>query len=197
MAIAAVLIAYLVGSISFAVLVSRAMRLPDPRSYGSKNPGATNVLRSGRKTAAVLTLLGDGAKGWIVVFAAEHTFATTLPPAYLMSLVAVVVVIGHVFPVFHRFEGGKGVATALGAMLGLSCWLALGAVATWLIIAFFFRISSLAAVVAAIFAPGFCFLLFGAHPYTLAVGVIALLLIWRHKTNIRKLLAGSEGRIGA
>jgi acyl phosphate:glycerol-3-phosphate acyltransferase len=197
MAIAAALVAYLIGSISFAVVVSRAMGLPDPREYGSKNPGATNVLRTGRKTAALLTLLGDGAKGWIVVFAAERIFATAVPPAYIMSMVAVAVVLGHVFPVFHRFHGGKGVATALGAMLGLNGWLALGAVATWLIIAVFFRISSLAALVAAAFSPAFCFLLYGIHPFTLAVTLIALLLIWRHKSNIGNLLAGTEGRIGA
>ena len=196
MAIAAVIVAYLIGSISFAVVVSRAMRLPDPRSYGSKNPGATNVLRTGKKAAALLTLLGDGAKGWIAVFIAEH-LETAWPSAYLMSAVAVAVVIGHMFPVFHRFVGGKGVATALGAMLGLSCWLALGAVATWLIIAAFLRISSLAALVAAVFSPAFCFLLFGAHPYTFAVAGVALLLIWRHKSNIRNLIAGTEGRIGA
>ncbi len=196
MAIAAVVVAYLIGSISFAVLVSRALRLPDPRSYGSKNPGATNVLRTGRKAAALLTLLGDGAKGWIAVFVAAR-LATALPAVQLMALIAVAVVIGHIFPVFHRFSGGKGVATALGAMLGLSGWLALGATATWLIIAAFFRISSLAALVAAVFSPAFCFLLFGAHPYTYAVAAIAVLLVWRHKKNIRKLIAGTEGRIGA
>ncbi len=196
MAIAAVIVAYLIGSISFAVLVSRALRLPDPRSYGSKNPGATNVLRTGRKAAALLTLLGDGAKGWIVVLIAAR-LATALPAVQLMALVAVAVVIGHIFPVFYRFSGSKGVATALGAMLGLSGWLALGAIATWLIIAAFFRISSLAALVAAVFSPAFCFLLFGAHPYTYAVAAIAVLLVWRHDKNIRKLIAGTEGRIGA
>lgn len=196
MAIVATLLAYLVGSISFAVVVSRAMGLPDPRSYGSKNPGATNVLRTGKKIAAALTFLGDSAKGWFAVFATDCLFATTVPPAYKMSLVAVAVVIGHMYPIFHRFQGGKGVSTALGVMLGLNGWLALGSAATWLIIAFFFRISSLAALVSAVFAPFFCYLLYGVHPFTAAVGVIALLLLWRHKNNIRNLFAGTEGRIG-
>lgn len=196
MAIAAVLIAYLIGSISFAVVVSRAMGLPDPRSYGSKNPGATNVLRTGRKIAAALTLLGDSAKGWLAVFLTEQIFATAVPPTYKMSLVAVAVVVGHMYPALHRFEGGKGVSTALGVLLGLNAWLAAGAAATWIIIAVFFRISSLAALIAAASAPFFCYLLYGIHPYTAAVGVIALLLVWRHKSNIRNLLAGTEGRIG-
>ncbi len=196
MAIAAVLIAYLIGSISFAVLVSRAMGLPDPRTFGSGNPGATNVLRTGRKLAAVLTLLGDSGKGWLAVFLTEFAFETTVPPIYRMSLVAVAVVAGHMYPVFHRFQGGKGVSTALGALLGINLWLAAVAAATWIMIAFFLRISSLAALIAAVSAPFFSFLLYGLHPFTAAVGVIALLLIWRHKINIRNLLAGSESRIG-
>jgi len=196
MTIVLVLIAYLIGSVSFAVVVSRAMRLPDPRSYGSKNPGATNVLRTGKKLAAVLTLLGDAAKGWLAVFLVDYYFATTVPPVYKMAPVAIAVLIGHMYPVFHRFQGGKGVATALGVLLALNVWLAAGAASTWLIIAVFFRISSLAALVAALSAPVFCYLLYGIHPYTLAVGVIAVLLFWRHKTNIRKLLAGTEGRLG-
>ena len=196
MTIVLVLIAYLIGSVSFAVVVSRAMRLPDPRSYGSKNPGATNVLRTGKKLAAGLTLLGDAAKGWLAVFLVDYYFATTVPPVYKMAPVAIAVLIGHMYPVFHRFQGGKGVATALGVLLALNVWLAAGAASTWLIIAVFFRISSLAALVAALFAPVFCYLLYGIHPYTLAVGVIAVLLFWRHKTNIRKLLAGTEGRLG-
>ena len=196
MTIVIALLAYLIGSISFAVVVSRAMGLPDPRSYGSKNPGATNVLRTGKRAAAVLTLFGDGAKGWLAVFLTAYIFATAVPPIYKMSLVAVAVVVGHMYPVFHRFQGGKGVATALGVLLALNGWLALGTVATWVIIAVFFRISSLAALISAAFAPFFCFLLYGVHPFTAAVGVISLLLIWRHRTNIRNLLAGTEGRIG-
>lgn len=196
MAIVVALIAYLVGSISFAVVVSRTMGLPDPRTFGSGNPGATNMLRTGNKVAAALTLLGDGAKGWLAVFLTDTLFATAVPPVYKMSLVAVAVVFGHMYPLFHRFQGGKGVSTALGVLLALNGWLALGTVTTWIIIAVFFRISSLAALISALFAPFFCFLLYGVHPFTATVGVIALLLIWRHKTNIRNLLAGTEGRIG-
>lgn len=196
MTIVVTLIAYLIGSISFAVVVSRAMGLPDPRTFGSGNPGATNMLRTGSKVAAALTLLGDSAKGWLAVFLTDTLFATAVPPSYKMSLVAVAVVFGHMYPLFHRFQGGKGVSTALGVLLALNGWLALGTVTTWIIIAAFFRISSLAALISALFAPFFCFLLYGVHPFTAAVGVIALLLIWRHKTNIRNLLAGTEGRIG-
>ena len=197
MAIAAAIIAYLIGSVSFAVVVSRAMKLPDPRTYGSNNPGATNVLRTGHKAAAVLTLIGDCAKGWFAVFLTEQFFETAVPPAYKISLVAVAVVIGHMYPVFHRFQGGKGVATALGVLLGLNLWVGLGAAATWAIIAVFLRISSLSALIAGISAPAYCYLLYGLHPYTLATGVIALLLIWRHKSNIKNLLAGTEPCIGA
>ena len=196
MAIVVTLIAYLIGSISFAVVVSRAMRLPDPRTFGSGNPGATNMLRTGSKVAASLTLLGDSAKGWFAVFLTDTLFATAVPPVYKMSLVAVAVVFGHMYPLFHRFQGGKGVSTALGVLLALNGWLALGTATTWIIIAVFFRISSLAALISALSAPFFCFLLYGVHPFTAAVGVTALLLIWRHKTNIRNLLAGTEGRIG-
>jgi glycerol-3-phosphate acyltransferase PlsY len=195
--LAAVLVAYLIGSVSFAVVVSRAMKLPDPRTYGSNNPGATNVLRTGRKAAAALTLLGDCAKGWIAVFAATRLIAGEPSPVDGIALAAVAVTIGHMYPVFHRFQGGKGVATALGVLLGLNVWIGLGAAATWAMIAFFLRISSLSALVAAVSAPVFCLMLYGLHPFTLACGVIALLLIWRHKTNIKNLLAGTEPRIGA
>jgi len=196
MTIVLALAAYLLGSISFAVVVSRAMKLPDPRSYGSKNPGATNVLRTGKKVAAALTLLGDAAKGWLAVFLTDHFFSTEVPASYKMAAVAVAVVVGHMYPVFHRFQGGKGVSTALGVLLALNVWLAVGGASTWLVIAVFFRISSLAALIAAVSAPVYCFMLYGIHPYTLAVGIIALLLVWRHKGNIRKLLAGTEARIG-
>ena len=196
MTIVLALAAYLLGSISFAVVVSRAMNLPDPRSYGSKNPGATNVLRTGKKVAAALTLLGDAAKGWLAVFLTDHFFSTEVPASYKMAAVAVSVVVGHIYPVFHRFQGGKGVSTALGVLLALNVWLAVGAASTWLVIAVFFRISSLAALIAAVSAPVYCFMLYGIHPYTLAVGIIALLLVWRHKANIRKLLDGTEARIG-
>ena len=194
---AAVLVAYLIGSISFAVLVSRAFGLPDPRSYGSGNPGATNVLRTGRKAAAALTLLGDAFKGWFAVaLTQQHVVADPVA----IAAAAVAVVAGHLWPLFFRFEGGKGVSTAVGVLLALDPWLAAGAIATWVIIAFFFRISSLAALVAAAFAPFFSFLLYGMNRFALepalGVTVISLLLVWRHRTNIRNLLAGTESRIG-
>ena len=159
------LVAYLIGSVSFAVLVSRAFGLADPRSYGSHNPGATNVLRTGRKGAAALTLLGDSAKGWLaVVIAARYAEAGMIEMT--MAAAAFAVVLGHVFPIFFRFQGGKGVSTALGVLAGLNVYLALGTAATWIIIAAFFRISSLAALVAALFAPFFVLLLYNAgHPF--------------------------------
>jgi glycerol-3-phosphate acyltransferase PlsY len=195
--LAAILIAYLIGSISFAVLVSRAFGLPDPHTYGSGNPGATNVLRTGRKVAAALTLLGDAFKGWFAVALVQsHVVAEPIA----VAAAAVAVTLGHMYPVFHRFLGGKGVATAMGVLLALDPWLAAGAAATWVIIAVFFRISSLAALVAAAFVPFFAFFLHGMGRFALenAVGVtvVALLLVWRHHGNIRNLIAGTEGRIG-
>jgi len=190
-----VVLAYLAGSVSFAVLVSRAYRLPDPRAYGSGNPGATNVLRSGRKSAAALTLIGDSAKGWLAVFATAQWVEGT---DVAMALAAVAAILGHMYPVFHRFQGGKGVATALGILLALSPWLALGTVATWITIAVFFRYSSLAALISAVFAAFFTVILFNpAHPFFYAVTLIAILLIWRHRSNIRNLLAGKERKLGA
>lgn len=190
-----VITAYLIGSVSFAVVVSRAFRLPDPREYGSGNPGATNVLRSGRKSAAVLTLLGDCIKGWFAVFATGQWMVDGT--ALVMALTAVAVVLGHMYPVFHRFKGGKGVATALGALLALSPYLGLGVLVTWIIIAVFFRYSSLAALVSAVFAVFFTLILFNAaHPFFGAVTTIAVLLIWRHRSNIRNLLNGRESRLG-
>ena len=195
---AAILVAYLIGSISFAVLASRAFGLPDPHTYGSGNPGATNVLRAGKKAAAVLTLLGDAFKGWFaVMLVQQHVIAEPLTA----GAAAVAVVLGHMVPVFHGFRGGKGVATSLGVLLALDPWLAAGATATWLIIAFFFRISSLSALVMAAFTPLFSFFLLGMGRFTLesAIGVtvISLLLAWRHRRNIRNLLAGTESRIGS
>jgi glycerol-3-phosphate acyltransferase PlsY len=191
-----VLGAYLLGSVSFAIVVSRLFALPDPRSYGSKNPGATNVMRTGKKAAAALTLLGDGGKGWLAVFAAAQATGQTALAGADVPLAAIAVVVGHMFPVFHRFQGGKGVATAAGALLGLDLWLGLGTLATWIAIFAFFRISSLAALVAALFAPAWTFWLFGIRPVLPAVAAIALLLIWRHKENIARLLRGEEGRVG-
>ena len=191
-----VITAYLIGSVSFAVVVSRAWRLPDPREYGSGNPGATNVLRTGHKSAAVLTLLGDCLKGWLAVFVAGQSITHGAEP--VMALAAVAVILGHMYPVFHRFHGGKGVATALGVLFALNWILALATLATWITIAVFFRYSSLAALIAVLFAAFFTLILYNlAHPFVAAVAVIAALLIWRHRANIRNLLDGKEGRIGA
>lgn len=191
-----VLVAYLIGSLSFGVLVSRAFGLPDPHSYGSGNPGATNVLRTGRKAAAVLTLLGDGGKGWVAVFLGQR-FAGGLDvePAGVAA-VAIAVFIGHLYPVFFGFRGGKGVATAAGILLAVNLWLGLATLATWIAIAATLRLSSLAALVAAAFAPVYYVWLFGIDPMSAALTAMSALLIWRHKDNIRRLLAGQEGRIG-
>jgi glycerol-3-phosphate acyltransferase PlsY len=181
--------AYALGSISFAIVVSRLMRLPDPRSYGSRNPGATNVLRTGRKAAAVLTLLGDAGKGWLAVWLAA-IFGADVAAAGLA------VFVGHLFPVFHRFQGGKGVATAAGVLLGFNLWLGLATVATWVAIAVFFRYSSLAALIAALFAPVYTWWLFGWSAILPVVIAIGLLLVWRHRQNIVRLAAGTETRLG-
>jgi len=197
--VALALAAYLVGSIPFAVVVSRLFGLPDPRSYGSGNPGATNVLRTGSKAAAALTLLGDAVKGWLAVFAARHLAAGD-DPELAVAVAAVAVSLGHMYSVFLRLKGGKGVATALGVLLATDLYIAGGAIATWIIIVFFFRISSLAALVASAFVPFFSFFLHGMNHLALepaiALTLIALLLVWRHRSNIRNLLAGTEGRIG-
>jgi len=187
----AVIGAYLLGSVSFAIVVSKLMRLPDPRSYGSKNPGATNVLRTGSKAAAILTLIGDGAKGWLAVWLALLYVPEAAPYA------ALAVFLGHLFPVYYRFQGGKGVATAAGVLIGIDWRIGLGTLATWIIIAFFLRYSSLAALVAAAFAPFATALLLGLNAYFAAVLVMSALLVWRHKQNIARLIAGTESRIGA
>ena len=192
----AVVLAYAIGSVSFAVVVSRLMGLADPRSYGSRNPGATNVLRSGNRLAAVLTLLGDAAKGWVAVFLAKSLALRYGLGDTTIALVALAVFAGHLYPVFHRFAGGKGVATAAGVLLALNPWVGLATLATWLIIAFFFRYSSLAALVAAVFAPLYYGFLFGPDVIGLAVLVMSGLLIWRHRLNISNLIAGKESRIG-
>ncbi|HEY7741431.1 MAG TPA: glycerol-3-phosphate 1-O-acyltransferase PlsY [Burkholderiales bacterium] len=198
--IALTLLAYLLGSIPFAVIVSRAFALPDPRSYGSGNPGATNVLRTGKKAAAALTLLGDALKGWLAVFLAQR-LAEAGTIDVTVAAAAVAATLGHMYPVFLRLRGGKGVATTTGVLLALDAWLAAGTIATWLIIAFFFRYSSLAALVAAAFAPFFAFFLYGMGRFSwegaIGVAVIAALIAWRHQSNIRNLIAGTEGRIGS
>ncbi|MGE0874926.1 MAG: glycerol-3-phosphate 1-O-acyltransferase PlsY [Burkholderiales bacterium] len=193
MEIAVIAAAYLIGSVSFAILVSRVYALPDPRSYGSKNPGATNVLRSGKRAAAGFTLLGDGGKGWAAVMLAQ--LAGPFEP-WVIPMAGVAVVAGHMFPVFHRFHGGKGVATAAGVLLGFDPWLGLGTLATWLAIFVFFRVSSLAALVAAVFAPLYAGFLFGLKPLVPATLAIALLLVWRHKENLVRLVRGEEPGFG-
>ena len=195
--VAAVALAYLLGSVSFAVVVSRAMGLADPRSYGSHNPGATNVLRTGNKAAAALTLLGDAGKGFVAVALAKALSARYGLADTTIALVALAAFVGHLFPLFHGFSGGKGVATAAGVLAALNPWLCLATLGTWLIIAFFFRYSSLAAVVAAVFAPLYYGFLFGPDVIGLAVLVMGGLLVWRHRANIANLLAGKERRIGA
>ena len=191
-----ILIGYLIGSLSFAVIVSKAFGLPDPHSYGSGNPGATNVLRTGNKLAAVLTLLGDGLKGWFAVFLAQRLAWRFGVDDTGIAAVALAVFVGHLFPVFFRFKGGKGVATAAGVLFAIDWRIGLGTLVTWLVIAFFFRYSSLAALVAAAFAPFATALVLGFNVYAAAVLAIAALLVSRHTENIRKLLAGTERRIG-
>lgn len=189
--------AYLIGSISFAVVVSHAFGLSDPRTYGSKNPGATNVLRSGNKAAAILTLIGDGFKGWLAVwlivrFGTEYDLGETA-----VALVALAVFLGHLWPVFFKFVGGKGVATALGVLLGVNPWLGLATLVTWLVVAYAFRYSSLAALISAIFAPFYYGLLFGPDLKLLAIFVMSGLLVYRHGKNIGNLMQGKESRIGS
>ncbi|CAE6717798.1 glycerol-3-phosphate 1-O-acyltransferase PlsY [Candidatus Nitrotoga fabula] len=184
--------AYLLGSVSFAVIVSRLFALPDPRSYGSQNPGATNVMRTGNKWAAILTLLGDAAKGALAVWLAGK-FAPD-GSLLLVAAVALAVFLGHLFPLFLHFKGGKGVATALGVLLALNIWLGLAAMATWLLVALVFRLSSLAALVAAVAVPVYSVVLALPSEYVLLSLAMSLLLIWRHKSNIRNLLSGKESR---
>ena len=199
-ALAAVVASYLIGSLSFAVIVSRMMGLQDPRTYGSQNPGATNVLRSGSKAAAVLTLLLDAVKGWLPVFLVQRLPGMDLDA--VIAACALAAFSGHVWPVFFRFKGGKGVATAAGVLFGVDPWLGLATMATWLIVAYFSRYSSLAAVAAAIFAPAFYLLgakvvWSGAPIIALSVGAMSAVLLYRHKDNIARLIAGKESRIGA
>lgn len=192
----ATLAAYLLGSISFAVVVSRVCGLGDPRGYGSGNPGATNVLRTGNKKAALATLVGDCLKGWVAVWLAQRYGAGWGIGQEGVALVALAVFAGHLWPVFFNFQGGKGVATALGVLLGLNAWLGLATLATWVIVAYAFRYSSLAALISALFAPLYYVWLFGLNPPLLAVGAMSALLVYRHRSNISKLLAGEESRIG-
>lgn len=197
----ATVLAYLLGSLSFAVIVSRAMGLSDPREYGSKNPGATNVLRSGNKAAAVATLVLDAFKGWLPVVLVQWFGAPYGLGDGTLALVGLAAFLGHLYPVFFQFKGGKGVATAAGVLLGVSWVLGLATLGTWLIVAFFSRYSSLASLAAALFAPFFYLLGDGAAWYTdkwiaAAVVLISILLVYRHRENINKLLSGTESRLG-
>lgn len=198
----ATLVAYLIGSLSFAVVVSRLMGLQDPRTYGSKNPGATNVLRSGSKKAAILTLLLDALKGWLPVVAVKWWGEAWGLGDGTVALVGLAAFLGHLWPVFFRFEGGKGVATAAGVIIGFNPWLGLASLLTWVIVAYAFRYSSLASIVTAIFAPAFY--LFGhdvvwraPNVLVLSLTVMGLLLVWRHAENINRLVAGKESKLGA
>jgi acyl phosphate:glycerol-3-phosphate acyltransferase len=187
-----IVLAYLLGSISFGILVSRAFGLPDPRTVGSGNPGATNVARSGKKLPAILTLLGDASKGWLAVFLAQRY---GLKDGYI-CVVAMAVFIGHCYPIFYGFKGGKGVATAFGILLAFSGWIALISFATWAVIFAIWRFSSLAALVAACVAPAVAWVLLPYSGYAATALILAFLLIWRHKSNIQKLLAGTEAGFG-
>jgi glycerol-3-phosphate acyltransferase PlsY len=188
--------AYLIGSVSFAVVVSRAFGLPDPREYGSGNPGATNVLRTGNRTAAVLTLIGDGAKGWLAVFLAIVLVPQTGAPDWTVPAAALAVFLGHLFPVFHRFAGGKGVATAAGIVFALHWPLGLALLVVWATMAYGFKISSLAALTAALLLPLGAFYVFGNALVSWTMLAICALLFWRHRANIAQLLRGSERSIG-
>ena len=196
-ALVAVVLAYLLGSISFAVLVSKFMGLNDPRSYGSGNPGATNVLRTGNRTAAALTLVGDAGKGALAVVLARLAADRFGFTDTTLAAVGLAAFVGHLFPVFHGFKGGKGVATAAGMLLALAPWLGLATLATWVAVAVFLRYSSLAAIVAAIFAPLFYLLMARADAVFVMIAIMAALLLWRHQGNIAKLIAGTESRIGS
>ena len=194
-------IAYLIGSVSFAVVVSKCMRLPDPHSYGSGNPGATNVLRTGNKLAAVLTLIGDALKGYLAVMLARVILGdaslTSTMGSWILCGVVIAVFLGHLFPIFHGFKGGKGVATACGILFGINWILGAATLSTWIIVAMYMRYSSLAALAAAIFGPIYFVFLFGFQPMGAALLVVCLLLIWRHRSNIQNLMNGTESRIGS
>jgi glycerol-3-phosphate acyltransferase PlsY len=193
---AVVAAAYLIGSVSFAVVVSKLFRLPDPHSYGSGNPGATNVLRTGNKTAAILTLVGDAAKGAIAVALARTLGASWGDASLATAGAAVAVFLGHLYPVFHRFSGGKGVATAAGVALALSWQLGVALLGIFVIFAFAFRMASLASIIAAVAAPPLGLYFLGNWPEAWALVPIALLLIWRHRANIQRIIAGKERKIG-
>jgi acyl phosphate:glycerol-3-phosphate acyltransferase len=194
--IAFVVAAYLIGSVSFAVVTSKLAGLPDPHSYGSGNPGATNVLRTGNRVAAAATLVGDGVKGWLAVWLAQRFGPFFGVPDWTVPAVALAVFLGHLYPVYHGFAGGKGVATAAGIVVALQWPLGAALAVVWLVMAFGFKISSVAALTAAALMPIGMFYLTGNSPSAWAMVAIALLLFWRHRSNIRQLLAGKERVIG-
>lgn len=191
--LSAVVAAYLLGSVPFAMIAAKLFGLADPRTFGSGNPGATNVLRTGNKKAALFTLLGDALKGWVAVFVAQQAGLSPLA----VGLVALAVFFGHLFPVFLRFKGGKGVATAAGVLLALDPLLGLAVLATWLLIAYVSRYSSLAALLAAVSAPLYMVLLHGADGHFAVIMAIALALIAKHWPNLQRLMAGQESKIGS
>ncbi|MBT3887965.1 MAG: glycerol-3-phosphate 1-O-acyltransferase PlsY [Nitrosomonadaceae bacterium] len=191
-----IILAYLLGSVSFAVVASWIFRLPDPRTFGSMNPGATNVLRSGNKAAAIFTLLGDSGKGWVAVVLAQHFVPVWGLDNEVIAAVALLVFLGHIWPVFLRFKGGRGVATAVGVVLGLNLWPGILAVVTWIIVAIIWRFSSLSALVAATLTPVYAWIFLDSILSIFVIFTISLLVIWRHKSNIANLLAGKETRIG-
>jgi glycerol-3-phosphate acyltransferase PlsY len=192
----AVLASYLVGSLSFAVIVTRALGLTDPRTYGSKNPGATNVLRSGNRKAAILTLALDALKGFVAVVGAALAAPVAGYGAGTVALAGLAAFAGHLWPVFFGFRGGKGVATAAGVLLGFNPMLGAVTLLTWLVVAFLFRYASLASLVAALVAPLYQLLIWGGDEQAIAIGAMSLLLVWRHGANIGKLFAGTESKIG-
>lgn len=196
LSLVATLVAYLIGSLSFAVIFSRLMGLNDPRSYGSGNPGATNVLRSGNKTAAALTLLFDALKGFVPVWWVLHFGAAYGLEEGTTALVGLAAFLGHLWPILFKFKGGKGVATAAGVLFGFNPLLGLATLATWVIVAFFFRYSSLASVLAGLFAPFYQVLIWGGGKVAWATVLMGTLLVWRHSANIKKLLNGTESRLG-
>ncbi len=191
-----IVVAYLLGSLSFAVIVSRRMDLADPRGYGSGNPGATNMLRSGRKSAAALTLIGDGLKGWLAVWLAKNFGPQLGLHESIAAWCGLAAFFGHVFPIFFGFKGGKGVATAMGVWIGFSVWLGLACIVTWLMMVALFRFSSLGALTAAAVAPLYTALTMGWNAFLWVAMIMSALLIYRHKSNIQKLIAGTETRLG-
>ena len=187
-----IIAAYLIGSISFGIIFSKLFGLPDPRTVGSGNIGATNIARSGKKLPAVLTLLGDALKGWLPVWFALQSNMLM----WVVASVGLAVLFGHLYPIYHKFKGGKGVATALGVMLAISIWLAVAAVVTWAIVFAFSRYSSLGSIAASVLTPIYAWFLLPYKDYVLMVLLMAIMLVWRHRSNIQKLLAGTEAGFG-